>query len=173
MNIGDLTPNYRVPAFKHDTLTTVSLRDYKNQWVILTCLFHFGDVEALFLDRQSKECLSLPATLLVLIQQERPFHQAWHRRVNNIQPPLLADPSRRLSRILGITYPLPPSRCEILLVDPQSQLRFRLIHDLNLRMFNATRQVLKTFQQPQVSSTSQDHLEPVLIGATEKISGRD
>lgn len=173
MNIGDTLPRYRAPTLIDGAITISSLRDFKDRWVILLSLFHFGDVEALFCNRQYKEFQAIPATLLVLIQQDRPFHQAWHRRVKDLQIPLLADPSRRLSRILGITYPLPPSRCETLLIDPQSQLRYRLLHDLNLRMFNATREVLNTFQEPDAPSTQEGHLEPIVIGATEIVGGKE
>lgn len=164
MKIGDPLPRYRVPTFMKGTITTSSLRDFADRWVVLMSLFHFGDVEALFCDRQYKKFQSLESTLLVLIQQERPFHQAWHQRVKQIQPPLLADPSRRLSRILRLTNPLPPYRCETLLVDPQCRIRFRLIHDLNLRMITATTQVLQTLQKNRSSSTNGEASESFLVG---------
>jgi len=173
MNIGDILPRYRVPTLIDGEITTSSLRDFKDRWVILTSMFHFGDVEALFCDRQYQTFQSVNATLLILIQQDRPFHQDWHRRVRNVQPPLLADPARRLSRSLGLTYPLPSSRCETLLVDPQSRVRFRLIHDLNLRMIKATIHVLQTLQQPHDSSRQQESLEPTLIGNVENYGGKN
>jgi len=164
MNIGDTLPAYRVPTLLDGAITISSLRDFKDRWIVLMSVFHFGDVEALFCDRQYQKFQSLQATLLILIQQECPFHQAWHRRVKNVQPPLLADPSRRLSRILGLTLHLPPSRCETLLVDPESRVRFRLIHDLNLRMIKATTQMLETLKHTDGSLPNRETLEPLGIG---------
>ena len=132
MNIGSLTPPWRVPIFINGTLSFSSLAYFVGSPLVLCCPSFFTANEALLLEDQNKSFHDHHATLAAFVSRDTTHNLPWNQPSSKFRLPLLTDPLNRLSRALGLSRNLVAKRCETLFFSQYGRLEFRLIHDLNL-----------------------------------------
>jgi hypothetical protein len=153
MNIGMPAPRFRVPCLLNGEFTSLSLMNLlmrvpcllngkfqflplsgsQSRQLVLCCVSSFNQTDAWLLDPQVSRFAESGTVLAVLVSEDFIFGHNWVRPPHEFDLPLLVDPLGRLGRALHLSRSLPPGRCETLLFDRHSCLKFRLIHDLNLR----------------------------------------
>ena len=156
MKIGMKAPTLRIPCLLNGKLQFLSLCEFQGNTLALCCVSSLTETEAWVLDTQVKRFQECGTVLAVLVSNDFAFEPTWIRSPRKFTLPLLADPLKRVSRVLHLSLSLPPQRCETLFFDDQSRLKFRLIHDLNLRGISTALDIAKSAfcQRP-----SQDSLE--------------
>jgi peroxiredoxin (alkyl hydroperoxide reductase subunit C) len=135
--IGQTIPDGTYPVFHHEQVRSIQLSDYRGQWLVL--MFYPGDftficpTELQEMGELYPEFQKLGAEVLGISTDSVFVHKAWHDTspaVKNIQFPMVADPTGRLSREFG-TY-LEDEGVSLrgsFLVDPEGVLKVGEIHD--------------------------------------------
>ena len=133
MEIGMKAPTLRIPCLLNGKLNFLPLSEFHGNTLALCCVSSLTETAVWVLDAQVKRFQECGTVLAVLVSGDFAFEPNWIRSSYNFWPPLLADPLKRVSRVLRLSRSLPPQQCETLFFDDHSRLTFRLIHDLNLR----------------------------------------
>ena len=152
MNVGNHTPNWRIPTFANGQLAYLPLRQFRGTRVVLCCLASLGEEDAQFLNSQTERFAECWSRLTVFVSQDPLLKELPTQQLLHFRPPLLTDPLQRFGQALSLSRSLPPNRCETLFFDSHCRLEFRLIHDLNLRGLNMALEMAKSLARQSVSS---------------------
>lgn len=107
--IGDMIPDLELAAFHNEEVKKIRLRDHKGKWVIL--FFYPSDftficpTELEEMAQHYEEFKKLNAEVLSVSTDGAYVHKAWHdtsEAVKKITFPMLADPSGKLARAMGV-----------------------------------------------------------------------
>ncbi len=145
MNIGTLTPPWRVPTFVNGTLQFSSLSYFKGQPLVLCCPSLLTAQESIFLESQISCFHDRQTTLAAFVSRHTTQNLPWTKPTSEFRLPLLTDPLNRLSRTLGLSRHLAPKRGETLFFTQNGRLEFRLIHDLNVSGFKRVLEVTERY----------------------------
>ena len=151
MNVGNYTPNWRIPTFVNGQLAYLSLRQFKGTRVVLCCLASIAEDEARVFNSQTERFSEFWSRLTVFVSHDPLLKELPTQQLIQFRPPLLTDPLQRLGQALGLSRSLPPNRCETLFFDRHCRLEFRLIHDLNLRGLNMALEMAKSLARQSSS----------------------
>ena len=145
MNIGALTPPWRVPTFVNGTLQFSPLSYFKGQPLVLCCPSLLTAQESILLEGQIACFQDRYTTLAAFVSKHTIQNLPWMKPSSEFRLPLLTDPLNRLSRALGLSRHLTAKRCETLFFSGTGRLMFRLIHDLNVRGFSRVLEVTEQY----------------------------
>ena len=164
MNVGNHSPNWRIPTFVNGQLAYLPLRQFRGTRVVLCCLGSIAEDEARLFNSQTERFAEFWSRLTVFVSHDPLLKALPTKQLLQFRPPLLTDPLRRLGQALSLSRSLPPNRCETLFFDQQCRLEFRLIHDLNLRGLNMALEMAKCLAcQCSSSEPSEPLFESKLI----------
>ena len=134
MRIGHSTiPRMRVPAFIKGDLILLDLGNLQGQWGMVCCLPPFDFGEAVFLNQYHRTVQKEGAVLLGMLPCANPILDPSLPKAKVLGIPLLADPLRRLRRVLGLSDKSSSNRCQSFVFDPKGVIRYHLVHRLNWR----------------------------------------
>ena len=156
MRIGQSTiPRMRVPALLKGNLILLDLGNLRGKWGIVCCLPPFDFGEAVFLNQYHRAIQKEGAVLLGMLSCGGPILDPNLPKARALGISLLADPLRRLHRILGLSGKSFSNRCQSFIFDPQGVMRYHLVHRLNWRGMSFLLEILKHCQDlyPQQTQT--------------------
>lgn len=179
MKMHHPVPHVRVPALVQGELTYVDCPGSLDRCLALCFLPPMELLEYLeyvVLERQVPAFGALKSVFLGVVPEESFFFGPWQRRLWPHGLTLLNDPLGRLARLYGVPRRLTPLRCHSFVIDQESILRYRLVHDLNGRGMSALLEILKacrsgkTPQSDAPRSVIQDRderVQPLLATSTQ------
>lgn len=162
MKIGMKAPTVRVPYIYKGQITFLSLAEsHKNQFA-LCCLSNLTENDAWFLESQAQNFEQSDSDFGVLVSTDQVLGSGWVRSLQDFSLRLYIDPISRLRRAIHLSSSLRSPRVETLIFDQNKCLRFRLIHDLNLKGFSSVLEIinsnfLQAFTDNLIVSTKHDH----------------
>ncbi|MCA9421463.1 MAG: hypothetical protein KC592_10610 [Nitrospira sp.] len=137
MKIGTKAPTMRVPCILKNQTNLLSLSEFHGQIFALCWVPHIREFDAWFLETQVKKFEQAGSALAILVSKDNGLGRDWVRPPHEFSLTFFIDPIGRLQRTFTLSQLLFPTRCETLIFDQGTCLRFRLIHDLNLKGFSA------------------------------------
>ena len=155
MRIGHSTiPCMRVPAFLKGQVIWLDLGTLREKWGIVCCLPPFDFGEAVFLNQYHRTVKKEGAVVLGMLPSSEPMVDPSLPKTKALGIPLVADPLRRLQRVLGLSGKPSSNRCQSFIFDPQGVIRYHLVHRLNWRGMSFLVEILKHCQElyPQTST---------------------
>lgn len=139
VQIGSPAPAFKADAYVRtkDAFVEINIEDYAGKWLLL--YFYpmdftaAGVADVAAFDRAVDQFREQDCQLLACSTDSPYAHQGWcdaHAELNNLQHPLLADLTKRITMDYGVLVPeqgvaLPGS----FLIDPQSTVRWASIND--------------------------------------------
>ena len=158
MKIGYSTiPHIRVPAFVKGDMMLLDLGSLHGQWSIVCLLPELELCDALLLNQYLRAVQKQDAVLLGMRPTADPFLDPHLRKTKVLAVPLLADPSRRLERMLGASMNSSLNRCQSFIFDQEGIIRYHLIHLLNWRGMSFLLEILTHCQDLYTQPTRQSH----------------
>lgn len=107
MKIGYSTiPRMRLPALLKGNLFLLDLNDLQGQWGMVCCLPSFDFGEAVFLNQYHRRVKKKGAVLLGMLPCADTILDPGLPKLKALGIPLVADPLRRLHRVLGVSEKL-------------------------------------------------------------------
>lgn len=137
------TPHFRLPLLYKGDFQYVPITHFRGQPTILCCLSTISERDTWVLEAHASELSKSGITLVLLLSPAFPLTDTWSRPIEEFGLPIFGDPLKRFRRTLHLFRRSPSHRCESLVFDHQSQLKFRFNHDLNLRGFSAVLEAAK------------------------------
>lgn len=148
MRIGHSTiPRMRVPALLKGNLILLDLGTLQGQWGMVCCLPPFDFGEAVFLNQYNRTVQKEGAVLLGMLPCADPILDPSLPKTKALGIPLVADPLRRLQRVLGLSGKSFSNRCQSFVFDPHGVIRYHLVHLLNWRGMSFLVEILKHCQE--------------------------
>ena len=144
MKIGMKAPNIRMPYIFKGQITFLSLADSQENHLALCCLSNLTEKDAWVLEAQAQEFEQSGANFGVLVSTDQVLGSGWVRPLQDFSLRLYIDPMSRLRRAFHLSSALRSSRGETLIFDQGNYLRFRLIHDLNLKGISAVLDIINS-----------------------------
>ncbi|MEX2493725.1 MAG: hypothetical protein WD425_18405 [Nitrospirales bacterium] len=155
-------PTVRVPCLFKGQFTFLSLADSQEHLFALCCLTNLTEKDAWFLEGQAQEFEQSGSNFGVLVSTDQVLGSGWVRPLQDFSLRLYIDPISRLRRAFHLSSSLRSTRGETLIFDQDQCLRFRLIHDLNLKGMSAVLDIIHSdfllaFTEYLIASTEHDH----------------
>jgi len=135
--IGQPVAAFELEAYHEEKIKKISLTDYKGKWVVL--FFYPADftfvcpTELQELAENYEEFKKLNTEILSVSTDTVFTHKAWHdnsKAIKKIKFPMLADPTGKLSRELGVY--IPSAGLDLrgtFIIDPDLVLKAFEVHD--------------------------------------------
>ena len=146
----------RVPAFLKGNVILLDLVSVRGKWGIVSCLPPFEFADAVFLNQYRRIVQKEGAVLLGMLPCADPIFDPNLPKAKALRIPLIADPLRRLQRVLGIQGPSFSNRCQSFIFDPRGVIRNHLVHLLNWRGMSFLLETLKHCQDLYPQPTQED-----------------
>ena len=137
LNIGSQIPHFELSAFYQDDLTTISLNDFSDKWLIL--LFYPADftfvcpTELEQAAQMEKEFTKLNAQIISISTDTHFVHKAWHdnsKAISKIKYPMAADPTGEFCRTYNTYNPAEGlSFRATYIIDPDQKIISYDVHD--------------------------------------------
>ncbi len=161
MRIGHSTiSRMRVPALVKGNVILLDLGNLQGKWGIVCCLPPFDFGEAVLLNQYYRTVQKEGAVLLGMLFSTDPILDPSLPKTKALRVPILADPLRRLHRILGLPGKSSSNRCQSFAFDPQGVIRYHLVHRLNWRGMSFLIEILKHCQD-QYPLLTQPNARPI------------
>lgn len=150
--VGEPAPKFTMQAVADGRFQTVSLDDYRGQWVVL--FFYPLDftfvcpTEITDFSKQTAAFKKLNAAVIGCSTDSVYSHQAWLKDLGHLAYPLAADKSMGVARDYGVLVEKDGIALRgTFLVDPQGVLRYSVVHDLSVgRSVDEVLRVLAAFE---------------------------
>ncbi len=137
IQVGQKAPDFTMEGVQDHEFCTVSLSDFKNQWVVLFFWpldFTFVcPTEILEFSKRKDDFERLNAKVLGASTDSKFSHLAWLEKLGPITFPMLSDITKEVSRSYGIL--IEESGIALrgtFIIDPEGILRYMVVHDLNI-----------------------------------------
>lgn len=155
IHIGHPIPNFTAEAYQDGKISTVSLDQYRGQWLIMAfypadftfvCPTELGELAGRY-----DEFKKLKTEIVSISTDKAYTHAAWHDAspiIKTIQYPMIADPKGEICRAFG-TYieGAGESLRGTFIVDPDGILRTMDVHDNSIG--RSTDEILRKLQAAQ------------------------
>ena len=142
MKIGMKAPTVRVPCLNNNKLDFLQISDLQKGKLALCCLPSLIEKDAWFLEAQVREFKQFGTDLAILVSTDDVLGVGWTRSIREFSLPIFIDPLLRLRKAFRLSPILRSKRCETLIFDAHTRLRFRLLHELNLTSLAAVLDIL-------------------------------
>lgn len=144
MNIGMKPSAVRVPCIFNNRFSFLPLSGLQKTPFALCCVSDLKETDAWFLEAQAQEFKQSGSDLFILASNDTVLGQDWGRPPQDFGIPFFIDPINRLQKSLRLARSLRPNRCETLIFDQDTRLRFRLIHDLSLKGLSSVLDIIES-----------------------------
>ncbi len=159
MRVGQSTiPRTRIPALLKGQMILLDLNNFRGQWGMVCCLPSFDFGEAVFFNQYHRTVQKEGAVLLGMLPYSDPMPDPSLPKTRALGIPLLADPLRRLHRILGLSGSSSSNRCQSFVFDPGGVIRYHLVHrsqwigmSFLLEILKQCQELYSPFMQPRTS----------------------
>lgn len=153
--IGTKAPDFKMNAVLGDgsDFTTVSLEDYKGQWVVM--FFYPLDftfvwpTEITGFSKKADEFKKLNTEVLSISTDSEHSHKAWiNSDLGKVNFPMASDRTRTVSKDYGVLIEEEGIALRgLFIIDPEGMIRYSVVHDLGIgRSVDETLRVLKALQ---------------------------
>jgi alkyl hydroperoxide reductase subunit AhpC len=161
ITIGSSAPHFRVPAVAGGALIQIDSTRFRGQYCTVSFLPLLGLWECALLQIQARKFEEKNVVLLGVITESALFAGPWRQSICPNGLAAVSDPLGRLARSFGVLRRPASTKCQSFVIDPESILRYHLVHDLNEPGIGALLEIIEASQVPELkrSVTSSRHTE--------------
>jgi peroxiredoxin 2/4 len=152
VRVGQMAPDFKMPALKGTEFGEVTLADYRDKWVVL--FFYPLDftfvcpTEVTGFSERFQEFSDLNAVVIGGSTDSVFSHLAWTKEIGKLRYPLFSDITRETARRYGVLMEEKGIALRgTFIIDPEGKLRWALVNDLGVgRNIDEVLRVLQALQ---------------------------